>query len=118
MAFANYADLKNALNDWLARSDVPWSSVTPMVEAELNRTLVSRLLITTTTLTLTAGTQTVALPTDFVSAESVVLDTNPRELLETTTISILENDFEGTTTARPEKYAIVGSNLKVGPPRS
>lgn len=115
MAYANYLALKTALNDWLSRSDVPWDSLVSFVESDINERLVTRYQISTTTLTTSNGTRAVTAPSDMIAIEALVRQTAARELLEPVTIAQLANLYPEEYTGEPEKFSVVGTNIRLGP---
>ena len=68
MAISTYSELQEAVASWLNRSDLTTTipDFITLAESRLNRTLRLRVMETTTTLSLTASSRTVALPSAFI----------------------------------------------------
>lgn len=113
MALANYTDLRDAVSEWLAKSNL--STRAPdfisLAEAELNRRVRIRQNMTTGTLTLSSGAASVALPTGFL--EEIELNyTDQVEALNRAPFDKI--DFENTADsihARPSWYAITSDSI-------
>ncbi|WP_300573590.1 hypothetical protein [Phenylobacterium sp.] len=117
MAISTYAGLQTAVADWLERSDL--TSRIPdfisLAEAKINRKLRVRLMQARTTLTVDAEYE--SLPADFRQAESLIFSdagvtfecrTMPAEALAERSVGV-------ASPARPEFYALIGSQLRVWP---
>ena len=77
MAIGTYAELQTAVANWLDRGD-PTDRIVEFIdlaEARMNRNLRLRLMETTATGTLTAGTREYDLPTDYIQAREFHLTT-------------------------------------------
>ena len=122
MALANYGQLKTAISAELARaSDSDFAASVPdfvdMFEVNVQRDLLHRRQQTNTTLAVAAsGTSVTGFPSDFLSAEAVVLQSSPLRTLASKTIFDLFNEYPNTTNARPEAYAIQNSGMLIRPP--
>ena len=117
MAITTYTELKTAVANWLARSDL--TTLIPdfitLTESELQRTIRDRRMVTTTDLTTSASTATVALPADFLEARTLILQTTPYVTLKYKSPGQLNRDFSSVSdTGKPSCYTIIGSNLKLG----
>lgn len=117
MAITTYSELQTALDNWLVRSDL--SSRTPefidLAEAGFNRDIRHRRMIATTTLTTVGGTATVALPSDYLEARALVLETTPKRVLQAASTGQIAQDYADGETDKPVIYAIEGSNVRFGP---
>lgn len=119
MALANYTDLLTALSNWSKRTDL--TSVYPdfvaLAEARMSKDLRIRSQVSTATLTTVAGTQTVALPSDFLEAENLTItSTTPQGSLSVVTPEYIDRKYpSGYGTAQPAVYCTIGSNFLLGP---
>ena len=119
MALANYSDLLTALSNWSKRTDL--TSVYPdfvsLAEARMSKDLRIRSQVSTATLTCVAGTQTVALPSDFLEAENLTItSTTPQGSLSVVTPEYMDRKYPaGYSTAQPAVYCTIGSNFLLGP---
>lgn len=112
MALANYADLQSAVTSWLNRNDadIPIADCIALAEAELNSKVRLRRNMVTASLTLTAGTSSVALPAGFL--EEVELNYTSGDSLDRASFNDL--DFAAATGAvgKPSLYAIAGTTIQ------
>jgi len=113
-----YANLSQSIADWTKRTDL--TAFIPdfitLLESKFSRDLRIRAMLTTATLTSTASSRTLALPTDWLEFDSVVLVGQPNRVLTYVTNETLDNNFpENATYSKPEVYTIVGSNMELGP---
>jgi hypothetical protein len=113
MALANYTDLQAAVALWINRTDLT-SQIPDFVklyEADANRRIRIRQNMTTATLTLTAGSATVNLPTKFL--EDIELNyTDSSDSLNRASFDDLDNfNTSNSTPARPWMYAITDSAI-------
>lgn len=119
MSINTYDSLQTAITNWLRRGgDTDFVERAPelidLAEAQFNRDIRHRSMETTTTLTLTGGVQTVALPTDFIEARGVVLQTTPLVVMTYVTPTQMDTNHASGGSGVPIEYTIIGSNLKVG----
>lgn len=118
MALTTYDELKTAVASWLNRSDL--TTLVPdfitLGEAELRRALEVPDTETSTTLTTTGGTDTVALPSDLgrLSKISITVGGTPYELPYMTPQNLV-GAYAGYPSGQPRAYTIVGTNMKFGP---
>lgn len=114
MAIGTYAQLKTALETWLSRSgDTTVSGnaadFVTLAEARINRDLPLRMMQTTTTLTGTPGSRSIALPSDFIEPYALFLTTFGVHTMLTPAVA---GNFEYSTgTAAPIGWCINGSNI-------
>jgi len=117
MALATYSNLTTALADWLVRSDLSSGQIQDLVslcESRLNKVVRHRRMVTTATLSLSAGTATVAAPSDYLEARTLILESSPDIVLRYMTPETLAGYSREGTTGKPEFYTLVGDNFKVG----
>lgn len=106
-----YASLKTAIADWTHRADLTsqLDDFIDITEARLNRSL--RTSQQETIATLSASTEYVTLPTDFVAARSVRLNMTPVRELQYVTPTIMDSlDDNGSTL---NFYTIVQDSIRL-----
>lgn len=117
MAITNYSELKTAVANSLARTDL--TSQIPdfiaLAEARLSRDLETRDQEKRAQATLTSGDEFTSLPTDLREVRQVKLNTDPNTVLEYMSPVALDNTYGGTGTGRPQAFSIVGAELKLRP---
>lgn len=118
MALATYTDLLASVANWMNRTDL--TTVIPdfvtIAEGRISRDLRLRKQITTTTLTGSASTRNVALPTDWLEFENVSLDGTPETPLKYVTIEHMDAKYpEGGFSGKPFVFTIEGDNMLLGP---
>ena len=116
MAISTYSELQSAIADELNRQDL--TSVIPtwisLAEAQFNRVVRHRKMLCRATATL--DTQFTALPSDFLEAKNIQLNTNPVKSLEFVTVEYadkLRNYYNESGT--PQWYTILGDSIEVVP---
>jgi len=119
MSIATYAQLKTAIETWLARSgDTEISAnsadLVTLAEARLNRELRLRVNWTNGALTGTISSSTITLPSDFLEAQSLFLTTfGVQSKLGT---FVAGERPIGTTNTVPTAWAIDGANVQLDAP--
>jgi hypothetical protein len=111
-----YAGLVTSLANWLNRDDLNTTEIPEAIalaERKFQRELFIPEQETETTLTATA--EVVALPSDFLEAKDVYLNTDPRTELEWMNLSTLRNSYPSQTTGKPQNYSIRGESMILGP---
>lgn len=121
MALANYGQLKTSIGAELAReSDTDFTAKVPdfvrLLEVNIQRDLLHRRQQTSATIALAASGTSITLPTDFLSAEAVILQSTPLKALVSKTLFDLFQEYPNTTTAQPVAYAIQGGSMLIRPP--
>lgn len=117
MALGNYTELKEAVADWLARSDLDdrIPDFIRMAEAMFNREIRHRSMQARSETTLTAGDSYVGLPANFREMITVTVESDPRRVLD----PINQLDFDrryGNAQGLPRGYYIAGDEIRIGPP--
>lgn len=118
MALASYSELKSSIADWLNRDDL--TSVIPdfisLAEAQIERRLPTQKMVKRSTATI--DTPFSALPSDFLSAKSLVLTaTAPVQPLTFLTEDELDaKKYLYRTTGTPRYFALIGNQIEVLPP--
>lgn len=115
MAISNYSELLSAVADELNRQDL--AAVVPtwvsLAEAQFNRLIRHRKMLCRATSVL--DTQFTALPSDFLEAKNIQLNTNPVTSLEFVTIEYADKLRASYTTGTPKWYTILGETIEVVP---
>lgn len=115
MAISTYSELQTAIADYLIRDDL--ASVIPQfieqAEASLNRLINNRRQETSATLTMTAGTATLAMPVDLLEVRGLTITDGLASSLDVADLAYLSRF--GTATGRPRFYCVSGSNFRFGP---
>lgn len=113
MALANYEDLKTAVAEWLAKSNLSTRAADfiALAEADINRRVKIRQNMTTTQLTLSSGSASITLPTDFL--EDIELNYNDAEYSLTRAVfdEIDRLNTSNSAAERPWLYAITSSSI-------
>jgi len=119
MSIVTYTQLKTAIETWLARSgDTEISAnaadLVTLAEARLNRELRLRVSWTDGPLTGTIGASTIALPSDFLEAQSLFLTTFGSQ---TKLSAFVAGEYPiGTVNSVPSAWAIDGINIQLDAP--
>jgi len=117
MALNNYANLKIAIANFLARDDLTSEidDFIDLTEADFNRRLRVRNMETVDT-SFTVDSETEALPTGFLQARSFILTSStPDQTLELTTAYHQANTSGFERSGVPKMYSIEGSNFRFSP---
>ena len=116
MSISTYSELKTAVANFLARSDLTDQipNFIQLAEARLSRELETRDQEKRATATLTSGDEFIALPTDMREVREIKLNTTPNVVLEYKSPTSLDTAYTGGS-GRPSAYSIVGGELKIRP---
>lgn len=116
MSISTYAELKSAVANFLARTDLTDQipNFILLAEARLSRELETRDQEKRATATLTSGDEFIALPTDMREIREIKLNTSPNVVLEYKSPTALDTTYTGST-GKPLAYSIVGGELKIRP---
>lgn len=111
MALATYSDLQSAIADWLVRDDLTTRipDFVTLAEARINRELRCREMVTQATGTI--ATSTLAVPSDFVEAVMLTLDTVSDAPLEYRPLEDSQLRNAGATSGQPRWYSISGEEF-------
>lgn len=118
MALTTYAELKTEIENYLIRTDQTDQLDTFIIlaEEEFNKTIRHRRQECQATANLTAGDQTLELPTDFLEMRMVKVNTEPLTVLEFRTVVQLDDEYPYTgTQGIPQSFTLFGNELKVAP---
>jgi len=115
MALANFSDLKTSIAGWLGRSDL--TSVIPdfitLAEARFNRVL--RTPDMETAGTVSASSESTALPSGFLEMRSAWREDSPDAPLDYFPPSHLRTMRAAAQSGTPTAYTIVGGNIILAP---
>jgi len=117
MALNNYANLKTAIANFLARDDLTTEidDFIDLTEADFNRRLRIRDMETVNT-SFTIDTETEALPTGFLQIRSFILtSTSPQRVLQLMTPYHQADTQDYTNSGIPKAFSIEGSNFRFSP---
>ena len=116
MSISTYSELKAAVANFLARTDLTAQipDFIQLAEARMSRELETRSQEKRATATLTANDEYVALPTDLREVREVKLNTSPNTVLEYRSPTALDSQFSGAG-GKPLAYSIVGNEIKFRP---
>jgi hypothetical protein len=117
MALNTYTGLKDAIADWLDRSDL--TSRIPdfitLAEARINRDLRIRPMEVRSTM-LTAGAKRYYnLPGGYVQMRNIQLNTDPISSLEYITPEMIDRLYAGTSSGKPRAYTLIGDEIQLAP---
>ena len=119
MSITNKGTLRTAVLAelvWDTSLDTRVDEWTDRLTASLNRDLRVKDMLTTATGTLTAGTATLAQPSDFLSVESFYITTGGESIMQTfVTPTALEQTVASDSSGQPTHIAVIGSNFKLKP---
>lgn len=117
MALATYSDLVTAVGEWLHRADLTTRipDFIKLAETKMNSDFDSRSQEIITTLSTTAGSEYVALPTDMVEMRRIVLMTSPNRVLRYATPDQINSDYPSGSTGVPASFTVAGANLELYP---
>ena len=117
MTIATYSELLTELDAWLNRSDLTDRIPTfiRLFESRANRLLRCPEMHAQASYATASGTPQLALPSDFLSARDLYLDSDPDVVLHAMTPSVLRNTYPLSTGGSPAAYSIVGSNMLLAP---
>ena len=117
MAISTYSELQTAVNNWLDRTDL--TNRVPefirLAEARIGRRLRVRGVEDRATTPLVAAQEYYSLPTDFLEARNVQINTNPVNVLTYRTPEQLDKEFPSTSSGTPCAFTIIGEEIQLKP---
>ncbi len=117
MALGTYTELKDAIADWLDRSDLTARipDFIALAEARINRELRIRPMEVRSTMYTTADQQYFNLPGGYIQMRNIQLNTNPTTPLEYITPEMLDRLYGSTTSGKPRAYTLIGDEIQLAP---
>ena len=115
MAISTYSELKTAVSNWMHRSDLTdrLDEFIDLAEARLSRDLrINQLTLRTTS---AATDEYHALPSDFLSAVELRLDTAGGKTLRYMPTDQISQKYPEVPSGEPEAYDVVGQYLRIVP---
>mgnify|MGYP003114294777 FL=1 len=117
MALGTFTELKDAIADWLDRSDLTARipDFIALAEARINRELRIRPMEVRSTMVTTADQQYFQLPGGYIQMRNMQLNTNPTTPLEYITPEMLDRLYGSTTSGKPRAYSLIGDEIQLAP---
>jgi hypothetical protein len=117
MSISTYAELQTAVASWLDRSDLSANipDFIALAEARIARRLRVRGVEERSTTPLVSGQQYYALPSDFLQARNVQINTNPLNVLTYRTPEELDKEYPSTAGGTPRAFTIIGEEIQLKP---
>ena len=117
MALSTFTELKDAVADWLDRSDLTARipDFIALAEARINRELRIRPMEVRSTMYATVDQQYFNLPGGYIQMRNIQLNTNPTTPLEYITPEMLDRLYGSTTTGKPKAYTLIGDEIQLAP---
>ena len=117
MALSTFTELKDAVADWLDRSDLTdrIPDFITLAEARLNRDLRIRPMEVRSTMITTSGQRYFNLPGGYLQMRNIQINTNPITPLEYITPEMLDRLYGSDTTGKPRAYSLIGDEIQLAP---
>lgn len=117
MSITNYSELQTAIANWLDRDDLTdrIPEFIRLAEARINRSLKVRGMEDRSTTPLVSGQAYYSLPTDFLYARNVQINTSPVTVLYYRTPQQLDVEYPSSNTGNPKVYTIIGDEMQLAP---
>ena len=117
MALGTFTELKDAVADWLDRSDLTARipDFITLAEARLNRDLRIRPMEVRSSMETTSGQRYFNLPGGYVQMRNIQMNTNPITPLEYITPEMLDRLYGSDTTGKPRAYTLIGDEIQLAP---
>lgn len=117
MALNTYSDLKTTIANYLGRSDLTAQipDFITLAEKRLQRELRTRQMLKTSTLTMTSGDASLAIPSDFLEIRDIYIQGNPRITVSYMTPSAFTRDARAEDSGKPVFYTNIGTNFEFAP---
>lgn len=114
---ATYSDLKTAIANYLARTDLTDQipDFIRFAEIRLRRELRIRQMLKTVTTTTTGGDSTVELPSDFIEIRDFIVQTNPVQPLDYMSPSLFSRNARRAESGKPIDYTIMANDFLLAP---
>ena len=117
MALSTYTELKDAIADWLDRSDLTARipDFIALAEARISRDLRIRPMEVRSIMYTTSGQKYFNLPGGYIQMRNIQLNTNPTQPLEYITPEMLDRLYGSNTTGKPKAYTLIGDEIQLSP---
>jgi hypothetical protein len=117
MSIATYSELKTAIANYLARTDLTDQipDFIRFAELRLRRELRIRQMLKSVTTATTGGDSTVELPTDFLEIRDFAVVTNPIQPLTYSSPAVFSRNTRSTESGKPLDYTILASEFQLAP---
>jgi len=117
MSIATYSELKTAVANYLARTDLTDQipDFIRFAELRLRRELRIRQMLKSVTTATTGGDSTVELPSDFLEIRDFAVVTNPIQPLTYSSPAVFSRNTRSTESGKPLDYTILASEFQLAP---
>ena len=117
MALGTFTELKDAIADWLDRSDLTTRipDFITLAEARLNRDLRIRPMEVRSSMETTSGQRYFNLPGGYLQMRNMQINTNPITPLEYITPEMLDRLYGSDTSDKPRAYSLIGDEIQLAP---
>jgi len=117
MSIATYSELKTAVANYLARTDLTDQipDFIRFAELRLRRELRIRQMLKSVTTSTTGGDSTVELPSDFIEIRDFSVSTNPVQPLTYSSPAVFSRNTRSTQSGKPLDYTILASEFQLAP---
>ena len=117
MAINSYFTLQTAVENWLDRDDLSGriTEFISLAEARIARRLRVSGVEERSITTLVAGQEYYTLPSDFISARSIKINSNPIRVLQYRTPAQLSEIYPNSSSGSPVHYTIIGEEIQLKP---
>ena len=117
MALGTFTELKDAVADWLDRSDLTARipDFIALAEARISRDLRIRPMEVRSIMYTTSGQKYFNLPGGYLQMRNIQLNTNPTAALEYITPEMLDRLYGSSATGKPRAYTLIGDEIQLSP---
>ena len=117
MALSTFTELKDAVADWLDRSDLTARipDFITLAEARISRDLRIRPMEVRSIMYTSSGQKYFNLPGGYLQMRNIQLNTNPTQPLEYITPEMLDRLYGSNTTGKPRAYTLIGDEIQLSP---
>ena len=117
MSITTYAELQTAVDNWLDRTDLSGrvTEFIALAEARIGRRLRVRGVEARDTSVTTDGSEYYSLPSDFLEARNVQINSNPIKVLTYRTPEQLDAEYPGSEASIALHYTIIGTQIQLKP---
>lgn len=117
MALSTFTELKDAVADWLDRSDLTARipDFIALAEARISRDLRIRPMEVRSIMYTSSGQKYFNLPGGYLQMRNIQLNTNPTTPLEYITPEMLDRLYGSNTTGKPRAYTLIGDEIQLSP---